>query len=50
MDLLSKGYRSGLGIDKFVAEIIAGIKPGLNSFRLVARSFFEVDYGFADWF
>ena len=39
-----------LRINKFLAEIIAGIKPRLQGFRVVARALCELDDGIARWF
>jgi hypothetical protein len=39
-----------LRINKFLTEVIAGIEPSLESFRVVARALCELDNGVAGWF
>src|SRR5271170_5832957 len=38
---------SGLRVNKFLAEVIAGIEPGLEGFRIVARALGEFNDGVA---
>ena len=36
-----------LRINEFLTEVVAGIKPSLEGFRVIARPLFELNHGFA---